>query len=435
MSPLEVGFAGIAAILVLMAFRVPIGLALGVVAIVGIAAIRGIPSAYSAIRGMPWDVAAKFELSAIPMFILMGSLAHFGGLSAALFKAARLWVGALPGGLAISANFACAGFAAASGASVATAAAMGKIAIPEMLRSGYDRGLATGVVAAGGTLGIMIPPSIGFVLYGIFAEVSISKLLIAGILPGILTAVVYALMIVIRCTIRPELGPPQEVNATWGDRLRALGEIWPLLVLILGVIGGIYGGLTTPTEAGAFGAFLALAIAVVQGKMTWSRFMDSILEAVSTTARIFFIVIGAVLFSRLLSLAGTAPYLTGLVQDYITDPLPLILASAVLFIILGMFLDALGLMLLTLPVLLPLFAAAKMDLIWFGVLTIKFVEIGLITPPVGMNVYVIKGVAGPDISLETVFKGVFWFIGCEVIIVTLLVAFPQISLYLPNLMS
>jgi tripartite ATP-independent transporter DctM subunit len=435
MTPLAIGFVGVGGMLVLMALRVPIGLALGLVSITGVAAIRGIDSAYAMVRTVPFDIAAKWELSAIPMFILMGALAHHAGLSASLFRVARLWLGNLPGGLAVASNFACAGFAAASGASVATAAAMGRVAIPEMLRYRYDPGLATGVVAAGGTLGILIPPSIGFVLYGIFAQVSISKLLIAGILPGLLTAGVYAVMIVIRAWLKPDLAPRLSEDVAWGERIRALGEIWPLLALVVAVIGGIYGGIATPTEAGALGAAIAFLIALFQGRMNREAFWRSVTEAVSTTARIFFIVIGAVMFSRLLVLAGTAPYLAGLVTDYITGPIPLILAASALFVVLGMFLDALGLMLLTLPILLPMFVAAKLDLVWFGVLTVKFIEIGLITPPVGINVYVIKSVVGNEVSLETIFRGVFWFIGCEVVIATLLIVFPEISLFLPSLMD
>jgi len=435
MTPLAVGFGAVLMMLVLMAARVPIGLAMGLVSIVGMALIRGPQAAYAMIGSAPYDVAANWELTAIPMFILMGAFAHHGGLSASLFRAARLWVGNLPGGLAVASNFACAGFSAASGASTATAAAMGRIAIPEMLKYGYDKGLATGVVAAGGTLGIMIPPSIGFVLYGIFAQVSISKLLIAGILPGILTAVVYAIMIVVRCAIDPSLAPPLGARVTWAERMAGLAGIWPLLLLILAVIGGIYGGITTPTEAGAAGAAVALLIGWVQGRVTRASFWGAVNETVVTTAKIFFIVVGAVLFARLLAVAGVAPFLANSVKDWATDPVLLIIGAAILFIILGMFLDALGLMLLTLPILLPMFTAAKLDLIWFGVLTIKFVEIGLITPPVGMNVYVIKSVVGDDIPLERIFRGVGWFIACEAVITFLLIVFPEISLTLPNLMD
>lgn len=435
MTDLEIGFATVGAMLVLMALRFPIGLSLGLVSVAGVWAIRGPDAAFAMISAAPFEVAAKWELSAIPMFILMGTLAHHSGLSAALFKAARLWLGGLPGGLAVATNFACAGFAAASGASTATAAAMGRITVPEMLKYGYDKGLATGVVAAGGTLGIMIPPSIGFVLYGIFAQVSISKLLIAGILPGLLTATVYALMIMVRCRLKPSLAPPVSEGTDWGERFRAVAEIWPLLFLVLAVIGGIYAGVTTPTEAGAVGAFIAFVIGVVQGRMSGKVFWGAVTEAVSTTARLFFIVVGAVLFSRLLALAGVAPFLAESVEGWSADPILLVIGASVLFIVLGMFLDALGLMLLTLPILLPMFMAADLDLIWFGVLTIKFIEIGLITPPVGLNVYVIKSVVGDTVPLETVFRGVMWFIACEAVIAFLLIAFPQISLFLPGLMG
>ena len=435
MTPLEIGFSTVGAMLVLMALRFPIGLSLGLVSVAGVWAIRGGDAALAMVSAAPFEVAAKWELSAIPMFILMGTLAHHSGLSAALFKAARLWLGGLPGGLAVATNFACAGFAAASGASTATAAAMGRITVPEMLKYGYDKGLTTGVVAAGGTLGIMIPPSIGFVLYGIFAQVSISKLLIAGILPGLLTAFVYALMIMVRCWITPSLAPRLKERSGWAARFRALAEIWPLLFLVLAVIGGIYAGIATPTEAGAVGAFIAFAIGVLQGRMSMRVFWESVTEAVSTTARLFFIVIGAVLFSRLLALAGVAPYLAESVEGWSTDPILLVIGASILFIVLGMFLDALGLMLLTLPILLPMFMAANLDLIWFGVLTIKFIEIGLITPPVGLNVYVIKSVVGDTVPLETIFRGVMWFIACEAVIAFLLIAFPQISLFLPGLMD
>jgi len=435
MSTDAVAILGFVSLFVLMLLRVPIGMALGLVGVTGFGYLTSMGPALKIVGHTTMRTVTDFNYAVVPLFLLMGSFATTSGMSRELFRAANAFIGHLRGGLGIATILACGGFAAICGSSVATAATFSRVAYPEMRRFNYPESFSAGVIAAGGTLGIMIPPSIGFVIFGIFAEVSISKLLIAGILPGLLTAAVYSMMIIIRCSLNPALAPPIDEGSTLSERMRALADIWPLLALILGVIGGIYGGLTTPTEAGAFGAMLALVIAVAQGKMSWARLRDSITEAVETTARIFFIVIGAVLFSRLLAFAGTAPYLTDLVKDYITDPLPLILAAAVLFVILGMFLDALGLMLLTLPVLLPLFTAANLDLIWFGVLTIKFVEIGLITPPVGMNVYVIKSVAGPSISLETVFKGVFWFIGCEVIITTMLIAFPEISLFLPNLMG
>lgn len=434
MTSLEIGFAGIAAVLFLIAIRVPIGVALGGVSVLGIMAMRGLDVAAGVIKSTPFEFAANWSISAIPMFLLMGAVAHNSGISTALFRAARLWVGNLPGGLAVASNFACAGFSAASGSSLATAAAMGRITIPEMTRHGYHPGLATGVVAAAGTLGSLIPPSILMVLYGIFAETSISRLLIAGILPGILTAAVYAAMIITRCAVNPKLAPPAREDVSLREKIAASRDVWPVLVLIFGIIGGIYSGLVTPTEAGAFGAFLSILIAIAQRRMNWVLFKASIMEALLGTAKIFFIAIGAVLLTRFLALSGVPVFIGQLIGDWALDPILLVLATSVVYVVLGMFLDPLGLMLLTLPLLLPMFEALNLDLVWLGVLVIKYLEIGLMTPPVGFNVYIVKSVVGDEISLGTIFRGVAWFLGCEVIVVALLVAFPQISLFLPNLM-
>ena len=304
-----------------------------------------------------------------------------------------------------------------------------------MVKAGYDPGLATGTVASAGTLGAMIPPSIAFVLYGIFAEVSISKLFIAGILPGLMTALIYATMIIVRCKINPSLGPPQAQDASRAEKYEALREVWPLLVLILTIIGGLYGGIFTPTEAGAFGAFMSFVVAAWQGRLSIPVFRDSLFEALSGTARIFWVAIGAVLLTRFLAMTGAEGFLKEMVGSWAADPILLVLAASMIYIVLGMFLDPLGLLLITLPLLLPMFEALNLDLIWFGVLVVKYIEIGLLTPPVGLNVYVIKSVVGQDISLETIFKGVTWFLVCEVIVVLLLVGFPQISLFLPSLMN
>lgn len=438
MTSLELGYWSIGAVLLLIAIRLPIGVVLGIVAVAGIAELRNFDIALGVIGTTPFEFAAHWTLSAIPMFLLMGSIAHNSGISQALFRAARLWCSGWPGGLAIATNFACAAFAAASGSSVATAAAMGRIAIPEMLRQGYEKGLATGVVASAGTLGSLIPPSILFVLYGVFAEVSIVKLLIAGVLPGLLTAFVYTVMILTRCALKPELAPkisPEEIAALRKDRYRALLQVWPLVVLILGIIGGLYGGIVTPTEAGAGGAFLAFVIALVQGRMTFAVFAESLQEAIASTARIFFVAIGAVMYTKFLALTGVPAHLGDIIGGWALDEIYLVLAASAIFIVLGMFLDPLGLLLLTLPVLLPMFESLNLDLIWFGVIVVKFLEIGLLTPPVGFNVYVIKSVVGDQIPLETIFRGVGWFLACEVVVVALLVAFPEISLFLPSRMD
>jgi tripartite ATP-independent transporter DctM subunit len=434
-TDLQIAFCAMGILLVLISLRLPVGFSLFIVSVCGVAALKGWDVSAGMIRNEPFDFAAHWSFSAIPMFLLMGAVAHNSGISTSLFYAARCWFGGLPGGLAVATNFACAGFAAASGSSTATAAALGKISVPEMTRAGYDIGLSSGTVASAGTLGAMIPPSIAFVLYGIFAEVSISKLFIAGILPGLLTATIYALMIIIRCKINPSLGPPLELKMSLREKLVALKDVWPLLVLIVAIIGGLYGGLVTPTEAGAFGAFVSVVISIAQGRMNLKVLKDSVLEALSGTAKIFWVAIGAVMLTRFLAMAGAETFLTELVGDWAQSPLLLVLAASLIYIVLGMFLDPLGVLLLSLPLLLPMFEALDLNLIWFGVLVVKYIEIGLLTPPVGLNVYVIKSVVGPDVSLETIFKGVGWFLVCEVFVVILLVSFPSISLFLPGLMD
>lgn len=435
MAPIEVGFAGLGLVLVLLALRVPIAVSLGSVSIIGIYIIRGPSAAFGALGTLPYDFAAHWTLAAVPMFLLLGAVCYHSGLTGGLYDAARLWFNRLPGGLAVASNFASAGFAAVSGSSVATSAAMGRLAIPEMLAMKYDKALATGTIAAAGTLGVLIPPSIPFVIYGWYTEQPIGKLLIAGVLPGLLTATCYALMIILRCSLNRNLAPQVPEAVASREKWKALGKIWPLPVLILGVIGGIYGGITTPSEAGAFGAFLACVIAITQGRMNWQVFRDSITEALRTTSSILFIAIGAILLTRFLAVAGVPTFVTEkVVGDFALDPLTLILAMSVVYIVLGMFLDPLGLMLLTLPVFLPMFEALNLDLIWLGVLVVKYLEIGVLTPPVGLNVYVVKGVVGDAVPLGTIFLGVTWFLACEVVTMTLLIAYPEISLFLPSLM-
>ena len=439
MNPELLGFGSLALVLLLIAIRMPIGVALGLVAFLGFCILRNVMVAFAIMQNTPFEVAANWGLSAIPMFILMGAIAHHTGISEALFRAARLWFGFMPGGLAVATNLASAGFAAASGSSVATAATMGRLAIPEMLKAGYSPSLATGVVAASGTLGALIPPSIMFVIYGVFAEVSITKLLIAGVIPGLLTAFVYTVMIVGRCLVTPEIAPRIRMDLDraelWRQRWRSLVPVWPLLVLILGIIGGLYGGIVTPTEAGGAGAFLAGLIGASQGRLTFSVIRDSVLEAVKTTAQLFFVAYGAVMFTKFLALAGVPGMMGAMVGDWAVDPVLLLLAISIIYLILGMFLDPLGVLLLSLPIVQPMFATLGLDPIWLGVIVVKYIEIGLLTPPVGFNAYVVKNVVGDSIPLETIFKGIGWFLACEVIIMGLILSFPQISLWLPNAMN
>lgn len=423
-----------AALLGLLAIQMPIGAALGIVSIGGFTYLTSFDIALRQLATVPYQFAANWELTAIPMFLLMGAIVNHSGIAKDLFDAARLWLARLPGGLAVAANLASAGFGAASGSSIAASAAMARLAIPEMLRFGYDKGLAAGVVTSAGTLAALIPPSVMFVIYGVFAEVSIVKLLIAGILPGLLTAGMYTAMILIRCKLNPALAPSIKLSETERrkERWRATARVWPLVLLMLGVIGGLYGGVFTPTEAGAGGAAIALTIAVLQGRMDVPGFVSSLKEAMATTAQIFFIGMGAIMFTRFLSLAGIGSYLSGVVGDWAVDPVLLVLAMSLIYVILGMFLDPMGIMLITIPVFLPMFRDLGLDLVWLGVLIVKYIEIGLLTPPVGFQVYVVKGVVGDRIDLHTIFRGCFWFLGCEIIVMALLIGFPQISLFLPN---
>jgi C4-dicarboxylate transporter DctM subunit len=436
MSTLALSLTSIGGILFLIALRVPIGVAMGTIAFLGFWYLRNVKVALSALSDTPFVFAANWELSAIPMFLLMGAIAGNSGIGSGLYRAAYAWFGGLPGGLAVATNWACAGFGAASGSSIAAAATMAKLAVPEMLKHRYDKGLATGTVASGGTLDALIPPSILFVLYGVFAEVSIAKLLIAGIVPGLLTATAYMIMIMVRCWLDPSLAPPVEFPdraALWRERRDSLSEIWPIIVLIAGVIGGLYAGVVTPTEGGAVGAFLAMAIGFLRRQLSVAGLIDSFKDAIGTSAQLFFVGIGAVLFTRFLALAGTADMFTQLIGEWALDPLLLVIAMSVIYLILGMFLDPLGMMLLTIPVFVPMFTALKLDLVWLGVLVVKYIGIGLLTPPVGFNIYVVAGATGID--LNTIFRGCYWFLVCEAFVMTLLIAFPQISLWLPNAMG
>jgi len=437
MDGLFLSLVCLGAVLALIAVRTPIGVALGVVSFAGFWWLRGFNVAAGQLREIPYYFAANWDLSAIPMFLLMGSIVYVSGIATSLFTAARLWLSALPGGLAVAANIAAAGFAAGCGSSVAAAAAMGRLAIPEMLKAGYEKGLASGVVASAGTIAALIPPSILMVLYGVFAETSIVDLLIAGIVPGLMTAGAYTVMIIIRCRLNPSLAPrvPYEGSDLRSERWRALIDIWPLFVLILGVIGGLYSGVVTPTEAGAAGAFLALGIAVVQGRMTFAKLWEAVRDAAMTTAQIFFVGVGALMFTRLLSFTGASAMLTELIAPLGLDPLLIVIAMTVVYLILGMFLDPIGIMLITMPVFIPLMKALDLDLVWYGVLVVKYIEMGMLTPPLGFNVFVVSGVAGREIPVTTIFRGVGWFLVCDIVVVALLLAFPQLALFLPELMN
>ncbi|OUS05167.1 C4-dicarboxylate ABC transporter [Rhodobacterales bacterium 52_120_T64] len=432
----ELGYYSFAFLAALLVLRVPIGVSLIVVSSLGIWYLRGFKSAFGTAKVIPFDFVAHWTLSAVPMFILMGAVASRTGMTSALYGALRLWLGRVPGGLAIATSFAGAGFAAICGSSLATTAAMGRIAVPEMLKQKYDVGLATGAAAAVGTIGALIPPSIIMVIYAVFAEIPVGQMLIAGVIPGIMTSLIYALMIYLRCKFKPSLAPIVDTEpVSLSQKISGLKSVWPILLIAFGITGSIYGGLATATEAGAAGVALTVIIALFQKKLSRKVFTESSIETVQTVASVFLIAIGAALMMRFLALSGMPFHVSGLVTEFTSNPIVVILMCCMLYLILGAFLDPLGILLLTLPILLPIFDDVGMNGIWAGVILIKMLEIGMLTPPMGLNVFVMKSIMGDRVSLVQIFGGISWFLVAEVFIMALLIAFPSFILVLPSLME
>jgi len=432
----ELGYYSFAFLAVLLVLRVPIGVSLIVVSSLGIWFLRGFKAAFGTAKVIPFDFVAHWTLSAVPMFILMGAVASRTGMTSSLYGALRLWLGRVPGGLAIATSFAGAGFSAICGSSLATTAAMGRIAVPEMLKMKYDVGLATGAAAAVGTIGALIPPSIIMVIYAVFAEIPVGQMLIAGVIPGIMTSLIYALMIYLRCKFKPSLAPIIDTEpVSLLEKLSGLKSVWPILLIAFGITGSIYGGLATATEAGAAGAALTIIIALFQKSLSRKVFFESSIETVQTVASVFLIAIGAALMMRFLALSGMPFHVSGLVTELTDNPIVVILMCCMLYLILGAFLDPLGILLLTLPILLPIFEDVGVNGIWAGVILIKMLEIGMLTPPMGLNVFVMKSIVGERVSLVQIFGGISWFLIAEIFIMALLIAFPSFILVLPGLME
>ena len=433
MSGVEIGLWGLGVLFLMIAMRVPIGIALISVSFAGLWVLMGWRVAWGAIAVMPYQFAANWVLSSVPMFLLLGFICYHAELTKGLFHAAKVWTSALPGGLAIAAIFGSAGFAAVSGSSVACSAAMGRIAVPEMMRQKYDPELATGTVAVAGTIGALIPPSIILILYGVIAQVSVSDLFLGGISAGIITAIGYVLVVLIRVKLNPALAPAFEGRASRAERMEALRDTWPILLVMIGIFGGLFGGVFTPTEAGAIGAFLACLVALLRGSLDWRRFRMAAEETVITTGALIVIAVGATLLARFLTLSGAGRYLSEAVIGLSADPTMILFGIILLYLLLGMFLEPIGAMLLTMPIVLPIVDSSGWSLIWFGVVLTKLLEIGMITPPIGMNVFVIKGVVGNLVTTSQIFRGVFWFIVMDLGVLALLSLFPDLILFLPGL--
>ncbi|MCA0203093.1 MAG: TRAP transporter large permease subunit [Proteobacteria bacterium] len=431
---ITVGFMGVAVLFVLLALRVPVAIGLIGVSFGGVAWMLGLTPAIGIVSNTPFSFIANWTLSAVPMFLLMGFVSYHAGLTAGLFEAAKAVLRRVPGALAISSIFACSGFAAVCGSSLATAAAMGRIAIPEMVRSGYSPSFASGSIAAGGTIGALIPPSILMIVYGVFAETSITKVFVGGITIGIVTAISYSVIVLLTCWLRPDIAPPRPLDAEGLDTRKALLNIWPVLLLMGIVFGGLFTGTFTATEAGAVGALGSLVIGVVTKRLTWGIFRISMIETLQTSASLFIIGVGAAMFTRFLGLTGLSGFLSNFVAGADLPYWQLMAIVVIIYLILGMFMEPFGAMMVTLPVLLPIFRMEGIDLVWFGVLLVKLLEIGMITPPVGMNVFVIRNVASQYATVTQIFKGVVPFLGADLVVVILSIAFPAFILYLPSLM-
>lgn len=433
MSDVQISLALIGLLFLLILLRFPIGISLIVVSFIGIGEALNWNVAWGALGIVPYQFAANWVLSSVPTFLFMGFICYHTQLTQGLFEAARIWLSRLPGGLAVASVFGCSGFAAVTGSSVACAAAMGRVAVPEMVRRNYSTELATGTVAAAGTIGALIPPSILMILYGIIAQVPISKLFLGGIGIGLLTTLAYVALIVIRVKLNPSLAPRVDESVTSADRFAALIEVWPVLLIVIGVFGGLFAGVFTPTEAGAVGASLSCIVSFAKGTLTFSALRKAIHETVTTTASLLIIAIGASLLTRFLALSGLGDIMLELVQGLELSPYAIIFAIIVVYLLLGMMLEPIGAMLLTLPIFLPIVGDAGFSLLWFGVLVTKILEVGMITPPVGMNVFVIKSVVGNLTTTTRIFRGVAPFVAADLVVVVLMVALPSLVMYLPSL--
>ena len=423
---------GFAALLALALLRLPIGFGMAIVGFFGFAIYVGWGPALALVGQTTYGTVLNYEYSVLPLFILMGNFVNRAGLSDELYAASHAFLGHLRGGLAMATIVACGGLSAVSGSSLATAATMAKVAMPPMRRYGYADSLATGSIAAGGTLGILIPPSVVLVIYGIITSTDIGKLFIAGIVPGVVSILLYAAAIQIVTRVWPELAPLAE-RTGWGERLRALRRVWGVLLLFAIVMGGIYGGVFTATEAAGIGASGAFLFALGRRALTLRLLFRVLVESARTSAMMFFVLIGALVFSNFINIAGLPAGLSDWVQSFDVAPIVVILLIAGMYIVLGCVFESFSMMLLTVPTFFPLVTGLGFSPIWFGIFVVVVMEIGLITPPVGINVFVLRAVL-PEVSTATIFRGVTPFWITDIGRLTLLIFVPGLAVFLPGLM-
>lgn len=430
---MTIGLICLTAVLVLAFLRVPLGFSLLAVSVIGIGLVNSFSSALTLIPLTLTEAVFSYDLAVVPLFILMGDVLSRTGIALDLFRAANAFLGSVRGGLALATMVTCGGFAAVCGSSFATASTMAKVAYPSMKKFGYSDHLASATIAAGGTLGILIPPSIILVIYGILTQQNIGELFIAGVLPGLLGLAMYMITISIIAWRRPEHAPRGE-RATASERWQSLGGVWPFLVLFAIIFGGLYLGWFTPTEAGGIGAGGALIAALIQRRLTWRLLYDTLLGTASTSVMLYTVLFGAMLFSQLIAFSGLADGLLGAVQAAGLSKLGVLMAVLAVFLLLGCVMDTMAIILIFVPLFAPTLVAQGYDLIWFGIIVVVLTEIGLITPPIGMNVFVLKANL-PQVPIGTIFRGLVPFVACDLVRLALLVGFPSISLILVQLMK
>ncbi|MBN2032063.1 MAG: TRAP transporter large permease [Deltaproteobacteria bacterium] len=433
MDPFLAGLLGTGLVFLLLFIGMPIAFAMFFVGFAGLTYLTSPGAALPVLARTTYEVSAYYPYTVIPLFIVMGGFAGSSGMTQELYMSFDKWLRRLPGGLSIATIGACAGFSAVSGSSVATAAAMGTVALPEMKRFGYDMGLATGSIAAGGTLGFLIPPSIGFVVYGMLTEQSIGKLLIAGIVPGVLLALSFIFIVILMVKLNPRLAPASPDPVFWREKLSALLDVWEPLSIFVIVMGGIYMGFFTPTEAGAIGATMLFVVALFKRKLNFTTLKEALQEAVRISVMVLFLVAGANVFSYFLAIS-TIPMVTSTwVAELEVSRYLILTIIIVVYLFLGCFLDAISMMVLTMPVIFPIILTLHFDPIWFGVIAVLMMEAGLITPPMGLNIFTVAGVA-KDVPVETIFKGVAPFLIAIFAVVFMITLFPKLALLLPTMM-
>ncbi|MFC2031929.1 TRAP transporter large permease [Chloroflexota bacterium] len=433
MSTDLIGVIGLIVLLALIFFGMPVGVAMALIGFVGITVLSGLDVSFTLAQIIPFHKSFDYVFSVLPLFFLMGNFAFHAGIGSDFFDTARKWFGHFRGGLAVATTAACAGFGAATGSSMATVATMTRVALPEMRQANYDDALSTGVIAASGTLAALIPPSVIVVIFAIIVETSVAQLLIAGIIPGIWSALIYVAMILVISRLNPKLGPPV-APARWRERFKSLKDVWALGLVILVVIGGLYFGIFTPTECGALGAFGVFLLTIARRRLTWHKFKDSLLDTSMTTATIFILLVGLTFFTRFMALSGLTVSITNYLGNLPVPNIVILIMVLMIYLFLGLFMEGVSMMFLTLPTVYPLMMELGYSPIWFGIILVKMIEIAVITPPVGINVYMVKAVLGDDVKLETVFRAIVPFFLMDVLTVITLIIFPQVVTFLPDLM-